>query len=279
MTQESQKNNTVMIAVAIIGVIGTIIATTIGVIGNYNIEKLRQDTELTRIASMSTTAQVEITQVSLTSTISSPTDTQVTILPSTTSLPTIITIDNLNRLEILTWLKVPRGTLSTVDRLDVIYRQSRSSSIITIRNYSLLPQYTLDDYGYLLINGQSFNYPIDKDINNLFDKRFGELSRLENFDFVIPAYRNYPFCGFFIQSNIGDGILNDDWEHTQRFIYSGDITSEIKIDNASWVDIKDCGNILIDDWAKSNAQNSAASATTDSVYYWDGLSNSWVQLK
>jgi hypothetical protein len=49
----SYKNNTVLI-VAIIGVIGTIVATTIGVIGNYvgnyNIEKLRQESELTRIA-------------------------------------------------------------------------------------------------------------------------------------------------------------------------------------------------------------------------------------
>lgn len=91
MTQEPQKNNNiVLIVIAIIGVIGTIVATTIGVIGNYNIEKLRQDTELTRIALVSIATQGGATQASLASTISAPTETPInTIAPST---PTAITI-------------------------------------------------------------------------------------------------------------------------------------------------------------------------------------------
>ena len=74
MTQEPQKSNVVLIVIAIIGVVGTIVATTIGVIGNYNIEKLRQDTELTRIALVSIATQGGATQASLVSTISAPTD-------------------------------------------------------------------------------------------------------------------------------------------------------------------------------------------------------------
>ncbi len=53
MTPEPQKGNAILIVVAIIGIVGTIIATTIGAIGNYTVEKLRQETELTRIALMS----------------------------------------------------------------------------------------------------------------------------------------------------------------------------------------------------------------------------------
>ncbi len=64
MTQESQKNNTVLIVIAIIGVVGTIVASAIGAIGNYSAEKLRQETELTRIALGSVTTQSGTTQIS-----------------------------------------------------------------------------------------------------------------------------------------------------------------------------------------------------------------------
>jgi len=50
MTQEPHKNNSTLIGIAIIGVIGTVIGAIITVMGNYNVEKLRQETELTRIA-------------------------------------------------------------------------------------------------------------------------------------------------------------------------------------------------------------------------------------
>jgi ABC-type lipoprotein release transport system permease subunit len=47
MTQESPKSNIVLIIIAIIGVVGTITASVIGGISNYNIERLRQQSELT----------------------------------------------------------------------------------------------------------------------------------------------------------------------------------------------------------------------------------------
>ncbi len=50
MAQEPQHKSNTVLMVAIIGVIGTVIAATITVMGNYNVEKLRQETELTRIA-------------------------------------------------------------------------------------------------------------------------------------------------------------------------------------------------------------------------------------
>lgn len=72
MTQEPQKNNAVLVVIAIIGVVGTIVATTIGVIGNYNIEKIRQQAELTKIALISIATQGGATQVSMANTISAP---------------------------------------------------------------------------------------------------------------------------------------------------------------------------------------------------------------
>jgi hypothetical protein len=84
MPQEPQKNSTVLILVAIIGVIGTIVATSIGVIGNYNIEKFRQEAELTRIALVSIVAQGESTQAAMASTIAAPTN---TFIPTTTPIP------------------------------------------------------------------------------------------------------------------------------------------------------------------------------------------------
>jgi hypothetical protein len=77
MNQEPHKSNVVLIIIAIIGVIGTIIGATITVIGNYNVEKLRQETELTRIALASIATQREATQPSATSTISLPTPTDI----------------------------------------------------------------------------------------------------------------------------------------------------------------------------------------------------------
>lgn len=75
MPQEAQKSNTVLIIIAILGVFGTIIGATINVIGNYNVEKLRQETELTRIALISIVTQGGATQVSMASTLSAPTNT------------------------------------------------------------------------------------------------------------------------------------------------------------------------------------------------------------
>jgi hypothetical protein len=58
MTQEPNKSNIVFIIVAIIGVCGTVIGATINVMGNINVEKIRQETELTRIALPSIATQM-----------------------------------------------------------------------------------------------------------------------------------------------------------------------------------------------------------------------------
>jgi hypothetical protein len=85
MSRKPQKNNASVIA--IIGVLGTIIGTAITVMGNFNIEKLRQETELTRIAlvSISTqTAESKFTEI--TDITSTPYQTPVvTISPVLTS--------------------------------------------------------------------------------------------------------------------------------------------------------------------------------------------------
>lgn len=58
MTQEPNKSNMILIIIAIIGVCGTIIGATINVMGNINVEKIRQETELTRIALPSIATQL-----------------------------------------------------------------------------------------------------------------------------------------------------------------------------------------------------------------------------
>ena len=58
MIQEPNKSNMILIIIAIIGVCGTIIGATITVMGNINIEKIRQETELTRIAFPSIATQL-----------------------------------------------------------------------------------------------------------------------------------------------------------------------------------------------------------------------------
>lgn len=57
MTKESNRSNLALIVIAIIGVCGTAIGATITVIGNINVERIRQETELTRIAMSSNPAQ------------------------------------------------------------------------------------------------------------------------------------------------------------------------------------------------------------------------------
>jgi hypothetical protein len=87
MNQESQKNNNVLIIIAIIGVVGTIVAATIGAIGNYNTEKLRQEAELTRIALISSAAQGGATQIVLQSTANTPTELPAPINKNLTATP------------------------------------------------------------------------------------------------------------------------------------------------------------------------------------------------
>lgn len=100
MNQEPHKSNVALIVIAIIGVIGTIAGAAITVFGNYNVEKLRQETELTRIALVSIATQGGATQMVLQSTVDAPTPTffeaytpvpipSITVIPeSVTTLPT-----------------------------------------------------------------------------------------------------------------------------------------------------------------------------------------------
>ena len=72
MSQEPQKRNTVLIVVAIIGLIGTVVGVIITVRGNYNVEKLRQETELTIVALGFTATQGEETQMVIQSPVYDP---------------------------------------------------------------------------------------------------------------------------------------------------------------------------------------------------------------
>src|SRR5690349_16633775 len=84
MSPTSQKNNTVPILIAIIGVVGTIAASIIAAVSNYNVEKLRQETELTRVALPSIPSQSGENQTSITSVSA--------LTPSATFLPNIETM-------------------------------------------------------------------------------------------------------------------------------------------------------------------------------------------
>ncbi|MGC1376684.1 MAG: hypothetical protein WA821_10685 [Anaerolineales bacterium] len=192
--------------------------------------------------------------------------------------PTKISIDSLDRLTLLTWFEIPRKTKRLdVDRIDTILRRNRSESVVTIPNYPLSSKFSLDEYGYLFTNGKAYDLPIGNDVaQNLLNIDWGKWENyLGVFDFVIPTDKNLQFCGFYVRSESGG--LN--WQDTQRFIYSADITDKFVVERASWVEIKECYDVPSTNWAKRNAQNAAASSTTDSVYYWDKLSNAWVQLK
>lgn len=269
---EKQTNSSGQIIAAIIGATAVCIAATIGLLQPL-VSRWADNNFPTNTPFVSTITPIVISTNFVPTALPSEIP---TIPPTVIPTPTKISIDSLNRLEILTWFQIPRKTLTNVDRLDVIYRQSRSSSLVTIPDYPLLPQYTLDDYGYLFDNGQSFDYPIGNNVGKLLNIDYERWQiYLGVFDFVIPADKNLQFCGFFIRSS--QYGLN--WDSAQRYIYSGDLTSEFKIERASWVDIKDCYDVPSNDWAKRNAQNAASSSTTDSVYYWDKSSNTWVQLK
>ncbi len=82
MTQEPPKSNSVLIAItiALITVLGTIIVAVITASGNYKVEKLRQETELTRVALVSMQTQSFAPQI-----YTAPsTDNNSTIFPSPT---------------------------------------------------------------------------------------------------------------------------------------------------------------------------------------------------
>lgn len=71
MSQESPKSN-VLIVVAVLGAISTIVASAIGAISNYNTEKLRQDSEMTKIAVIAVATQGGLTQQAMVKTVNAP---------------------------------------------------------------------------------------------------------------------------------------------------------------------------------------------------------------
>jgi type II secretory pathway pseudopilin PulG len=91
MSKEPAKSNTSVIVIAIIGALSTICAASIGAVTTYNVEKMRQESELTRIALVSIVTQGGATQESMASTISAPADTPYptqTLQPTFTPYPT-----------------------------------------------------------------------------------------------------------------------------------------------------------------------------------------------
>ncbi len=109
MPQETNKSNMVLLIVAIIGVCGTIIATTITVIGNNYVERVRQEAELTRIALASNVTSSKETQTVSQNTLIAQTEPPASIytvepaittqpnnpteIPSTSALPECKTIE------------------------------------------------------------------------------------------------------------------------------------------------------------------------------------------
>jgi hypothetical protein len=87
VNQDSHKNNTVLIVIAVIGVVGTIIAAIITVIGNYNVEKLHQESALTQIALVSSGVQGGKTQEAMTNTTSTPIPTNIPAVSPETVTP------------------------------------------------------------------------------------------------------------------------------------------------------------------------------------------------
>jgi hypothetical protein len=73
MSKEPAKGNSAVIIVAIVGALSTILAASIGAITTYNVEKMRQEAELTQIALISKSTQSGATQAILQTTVNAPT--------------------------------------------------------------------------------------------------------------------------------------------------------------------------------------------------------------
>jgi hypothetical protein len=87
MTKESSKSNPAIL-IAIIGGLTTICAAAIGAMTTYNVEMLRQSSELTRVALVSTATQAGVTQAAMADILSIPTNTPEPPLSTYTPYPT-----------------------------------------------------------------------------------------------------------------------------------------------------------------------------------------------
>jgi hypothetical protein len=102
MTQEPQKSNTFLIVIAIVGVVGTVVASAIGAIGNYNTEKLRQEAEFTRIAlasNLTHTAEASKALIANTPNVTTTSTPTFTLAPTFIPTPTVtLLIDGMDKL-------------------------------------------------------------------------------------------------------------------------------------------------------------------------------------
>lgn len=132
MSHEPPKSNFVLIAIATIGVIGTIVASAIGALTSYNIERQRQDFELTKIALVSIATQGGATQVVLERTINAPTQPPPF---TTTPYPTY------------TQPVVPTEVIPTSTTITKLFADNFDSGISPIWSY-------MDGTNYGMTNGQ-----------------------------------------------------------------------------------------------------------------------------
>ncbi len=273
MTLQKREQNPIVTVAIITGVFGIITAIIGGcfLISNTMVEnRIKSETNIPFIALTSQTTETPVPAFTNSVLISVATE-----IPTIIPTPTKISINTFNRFGILSLFEIPRNTnRSDVDRSDTVFRPSLPvDCLVIIPNYPLLPQYTLDDYGHLYENGQSslLSPPLGEILNV-------DIGKWENylgvFNFVIPTDKNLQFYGLYIRSE-GGGL---NWQDSQRFVYSADVLNGFEIERASYVEIQDCSDTPNNDWAKENARSAAASSTNDSVYYWDKLLNTWVQV-
>jgi hypothetical protein len=88
MSKKKPENNSPVVIVAVIGALSTIFAAVIGSVANYNTEKLRQESELTRIALLSMPTTEISTQLPTATTFPLPT------LPPDPTLPPALFFDD-----------------------------------------------------------------------------------------------------------------------------------------------------------------------------------------
>lgn len=138
MTQEPQKNNSVLIAIAIIGVIGTIVASAIGAMANYNVEKERQGFELTRIALVSIATQGGVTQMALESTVNAPPEPTATSYPTYTPFPTFPPTE--------TPIPTPTATLFVPPADGILFQDNFDDGIS--------PEWAIESGKWLVANGK-----------------------------------------------------------------------------------------------------------------------------
>ncbi len=130
MNKNVAKGNSSLIIIAIIGALSTILVASIGAMTTYNAEKMRQESELTQIALVSTATQAGITQAALLKTVNAPTELPAptyTLYPTLTPYPTLMPLPTLTsiptpvattQINILETESVVDGYLTAIENKD-----------------------------------------------------------------------------------------------------------------------------------------------------------------